>query len=408
MPSSVIFDPPFYPPQLNPLFTRICQSFSYPIAYCVYQLELAIAPADIERLKAIEDERIIYLPNHPTLDDGVVLFLLSTRLGQLFHYIVAYEAFKGLPGKFLQRIGAYSIRRGLGDRASIVQTLKLLQEPACRLVIFPEGGCSYQNDTVMPFRSGAVELALKALNRLAQHHTTIPNFYLVPVSLKYRYTSSMNSVIEQTLSRLEKALSIEPVVPDCYQRLRMIAEQVLLNLEQEYDIDNNLTTEKNWNQRIEQLKNLVLEKCEQKLNLTSATNLPMRERVYKIQSILESRSEKLSQEQATYNALYQTTVRLLNFNAIYDGYVASDPTPERFMDTLIRFEREVFQIEHPRPKGHRKAHLSIGEIINIKHYFDQYKQNRETTVENLTQQLQQNVQSNLDLLNASYSYKLNQ
>ncbi len=396
--SSSVFDPPFYPPKLNPLFTRICQSISYPIAYCVYQLELAIAPADLERLKAIEDERIIYLPNHPTLDDGVVLFLLSTRLGQLFHYIVAYEAFKGLQRHFLQRIGAYSIRRGLGDRSSIVQTLKLLQQPASRLVIFPEGGCSYQNDTVMPFRSGAVELALKAMNRLVQHDTIVPNFYLVPVSLKYRYTSSMNSVIEKTLSRLEEALDLNPVVPDFYKRLRVIAEQVLVNLEREYGIENNLTTGKDWNQRIEQLKNLVLEQCEHKLNLTPAAQLPMRERVYKIQSILESRSEQLSEDEEIYDALYQTTVRLLNFNAIYDGYVASDPTPERFMDTLIRFEREVFHIEHPRPKGHRKAHLSIGEPINLKDYFDRYKQNREATIENLTEQLQQTVQNNLDLL----------
>jgi 1-acyl-sn-glycerol-3-phosphate acyltransferase len=398
MSSLVIFDPPFYPPQLNPLLTRICQSISYPAAYCVYQLELAIAPADIERLKAIEEERIVYLPNHPTLDDGVVLFLLSTRLGQLFHYIVAYEAFKGLQGKFLQRIGAYSIRRGLGDRLSIVQTLKLLQEPACRLVIFPEGGCSYQNDTVMPFRSGAVELALKAMNRLVQHDTTVPNFYLVPVSLKYRYTSSMNSVIERTISRLEEALNLNPVVSDFYQRLRVIAEQVLLNLEREYGIENNLIIEKDWNQRIEQLKNRVLDECEQKLNLTPAAQLPMRERVYKIQSILESRSEQLLEDEETYDALYQTTVRLLNFNAIYDGYVASDPTPERFMDTLIRFEREVFQINHPQPKGNRKAHLSIGEPIDLKDYFYLYKQNREATVENLTEQLQQTVQTNLAIL----------
>jgi 1-acyl-sn-glycerol-3-phosphate acyltransferase len=337
-----------------------------------------------------------------------VLFLLSTRLGQLFHYIVAYEAFKGLQGKFLQRIGAYSIRRGLGDRSSIVQTLKLLQEPASRLVIFPEGGCSYQNDTVMPFRSGAVELALKAMNRLVQHHKTVPNFYLVPVSLKYRYTSSMNSVIERTLSRLEEALNLNPVVPDFYQRLRVIAEQVLLNLEREYGIENNLTTKKDWNQRIEQLKNLVLAKCEQKLNLTPATQLPMRERVYKIQSILESRSEQLSEDEETYDALYQTTVRLLNFNAIYDGYVASAPTPERFLDTLIRFEREVFKINHPRPKGHRKAYLSIGEPIDLKDYFDRYKQNREATIEKLTEQLQQTVQTNLDLLNVSHSWRLKQ
>lgn len=83
------------------------------------------------------------------------MFLLSARLGEVFHYLVAHEAFQGLQGRLLTtRLGAYSIRRGLGDRRSVAQTLELLMQPACRLVVFPEGGCSFQNDTVMPFRGG--------------------------------------------------------------------------------------------------------------------------------------------------------------------------------------------------------------------------------------------------------------
>lgn len=387
----------FFPPKLNPLFTRLCQSISYPAAYLAYQLELAIEPEDVAKLKQIESERIVYLPNHPTLDDGIVMFLLSARVGQLFHYIIAYEAFQGWIGKFLQTIGAYSIRRGVGDRSSIVQTLKLLQQPAKHLVIFPEGGCSYQNDTVMPFRSGAIELSFKALAQLAKRDR-VPDFYLVPVSLKYRYTGSTNSAIEKTLTRLENALKITPLTNDFYQRLRIVAERILIDLENQYCSDRR-NLELDWNQRIERLKEILIERCEVKLDLTPADRLPLRERVYKIQSLLDSPLHSLGISEATREHLYQITVRLLNFNAIYDGYVAEYPTPERFLDTLSRLEREVFQINYPPIKGHRKACVSIGSPVNLKDYFTQYRQNRDEVVQNLNQQLQETVQENLNKFN---------
>ena len=147
------------------------------------------------------------------MEDGISLFALSARLGQLFHYVVAYESFKGLLGWFIQRLGCYSIRRGLGDRASISQTISLLKTPQCRLVIFPEGGCSYQNDTIMPFRSGAIQLPMSVLAQLAKKADSpeqIPDLYLVPLTLKYRYLQPMRRVIKTTLDRLETQLQISP------------------------------------------------------------------------------------------------------------------------------------------------------------------------------------------------------
>ena len=386
----------FYPSKLNPVFTRLVQSIAYLIAYYAYKVELVVTAEDIAKIKAIEDRRIIYLPNHPTLDDGVVLFMLSARLGQLFHYIVAKEAFKGWTGKFLQSIGAYSIKRGLGDRASISQTLELLQQPKSRLVIFPEGGCSYQNDTVMPFRSGAIQLPFRAMNQLVKSEGNIPDLYLVPVSLKYRYTRQMEWVIKRSLSQLEEALGIQVSTKEFYPRLRAIAGKILTNIEQEYSVE--VTTE-DWNPRIEQLKDHILHECEQQLKLAPKDHIPARERVYKIQSIIDAKDEELTKEQEqTYEALYRSAFRLLNFDAIYDGYVGENPTSERFLDTLTTLEREVFHIEHPSIKGRRKACISLGEPINLKDYFAAYQEDKTTTIESLTTKIQQTVQKNIDLL----------
>lgn len=398
-------DAQFLPPKQNPLLTRLIQSIFHFIVYWVYKIRLVVDDRDIAQLKAIADQRVVYLPNHSNLDDGIVVFLFSAHLGQLFHYVVAYEAFQGIIGKLLPMVGAYSIKRGIGDRQSIKQTLQILQQPQSKLVIFPEGGCSYQNDTVMPFRSGAIELAFKAMAKLVQQEATIPNFYLVPLSLKYLYLHQTDTQLVNSLSRLETALAIQPQTEDVYLRLRAISAQVLTNLEIEYNLTS--ANPEDWNQRIQELKEHLLNYCEEKLNITPALQLPARERVYKVQYILSSLPESSKLAHLNHEHLYLTTVRLLNFDAIYDGYVAAKPTPERFFATLDRLEREVFNIDRPKLKGRRQVEVKIGTPINLKEYWLMCQSNsqipesknqtsRQATINYLTQTIQQTVQTNLD------------
>jgi 1-acyl-sn-glycerol-3-phosphate acyltransferase len=387
----------FLPPKLNPVFTRICQSLSYFVAATFYKIQLKVEDSDIEKIKALGDERIIYLPNHPTLDDGIALFMFSTRMGQLFHYLVARDSFKGWLAYFLPAVGCYSMRRGVGDRPSIAQTIELLKQRAIRLVIFPEGGCSYQNETVIPFRTGAVAMAFQAMNKLAKKEKNLSSLYLVPLSLKYHYLNPMNSQINKTLSRLEKALNISQVKDNFYERLRDVGEKVLRNIEQEYRIKEQINHDpSDWNKRINLLKNQLLEQCELKLNLEGNPALPMRERVYKIQATLESNLEKdLNYNPEIEQFIEETTFQLLNFDAIYDGYVKEKPIPERFLDTLNRLERSVFQLHKPSIKGTQEVSIKVAKPINLQNYYSSYQNNKIETVEQLTQIVQESVQQNL-------------
>lgn len=380
--------PVFFPPKPQLLLIRLVQSVSYLVLQRFYQCGLVTSEDDVAKLRALEEARVVYVCNHPTMEDGMVIFGLAARVGQPWYYIVARESFKGLQGKFLQWMGCYSIRRGLGDRASIAQTLSLLKEPQARVVIFPEGGCSYQNDTVMPFRSGAIQMPLQVISQLAKKEPNT-DLYVVPISLKYRYTSPMTRIIEQTLQGLEQQLDLEPEEQDFYQRLLAIAAVVIRRIETEFDIPP--APELDWNQRIDQLRHHVVSHCEQQLNL-DPNGAPLRERVYRIQALLEAEEPKTVAED---DALYWTTVRLLNFDAIYDGYVAADPTPERFLDTLMRLEREVYQKENIQPKAHRQAIFRVGEPINLKDYVADFRRDKAITVAQLTEHLHAVVQKNL-------------
>lgn len=414
--------PNFYLPLLNPFLVHLTQFIAPCVASWFFQFELVVSHECLEKIRSLKNQRLLLLPNHPTFQDPIVMFVLSAKLGQMFYYLAAYELFNGSLGGLFQRLGVYSIRRGLVDRPSIAHTLALLTQQCCRLVVFPEGGCSFQNDTVMPFRVGAVQIAFQAMSKIVKQGEPIPDLYVIPVSIKYRYIQDMTKAIAQTLNRLEQALNLKVVSgASPYERLRALAQQVLVKVEQEYGVHSPAKCELPWDQRISLLRNYVLENCEQQLGISSNPKELARERTYRIENVLKtkvnqfeaqtviSESDLLKVDSATSpeatsidssTALIEKSVkRLLNFDAICDGYVAENPTPERFLDTLMRLEREVFDIDKPPAKGYRQAKVKIGEPVNLKDFFADFERDRAGTVNAVTLKIQQSVQHNLDLLN---------
>jgi len=422
----------FYPSQLTPWLVRWVQFLSPFICRWLNKLDVVIVPSYEQELAALKNKRILFLANHPTFQDPIVMFLLSAQLGEMFYYLADHLALRGYLGPFLQRLGVYSIKRGLPDRNSVRHTLEILSQPNSRLVIFPEGGCSFQNDRVSPFRTGAIQLAFQALNRDQKQKGEIPDLYAIPISIKYRYPRDVTPIIRQLLQRLEKELNIT-AQGDQYQRLRLVGEKVLQRCEQDYAFAS--LEGANMNERIPYLKARILETIEQFFDVKTSEEIPDRERVYKLQYLLEgatndenkmegpaisfpapsatreSLSEPSWQDQFgqvwSTNFIRHSLWRVLNFDAIYDGYVAENPSPERYLDTLTRLEREVFGIDRPPPKDYRQALVYIGKPMNLKDSFPAFqgdglagfqKEHRAATITQIVDALQSRVQHNLDTL----------
>ncbi|GAB4371753.1 MAG: hypothetical protein Kow00121_13560 [Elainellaceae cyanobacterium] len=392
----------------------------------LYWFELEISDADLRQLCQLQHDRLLLLPNHPTFHDPIVMFTLSAKVKQFFYYLAAHETFENPSTlflisarfapmrmlaksecfkqgfrRFLQNLGLYSIRRGLADRPSIAQTIDLLSQPGCHLVIFPEGGCSFQNDTVMPFRAGGVQLAFQAMNRLVKHGEEIPDLYVIPVAIKYRYVQDMQPVIKATLRRLEKALGLSSsATVDEYARLQEVGRAILIKIEKEYELYNPEINEKSWDDRINLIRLRVIQEGEQRLSINSASGDLIRERVYRIQHAIRTKADAIEPDPTFTPELVEKAMsRLLNFDAIYASYVAEKPTPERFLDTLIRLEREVFNIDQPPPKGFRRAQLQLGKPVNLKDHFDAYRHDRAASVSQLVSEFHHTVQTRLDQLN---------
>ena len=368
-------------------------------------LRLDVDAESIARMMAIRGQSAVLAPNHPAHEDPAVMFLLSKRLSQPFYYMAAREVFdRGRFGavrcKLLQRVGVYSVVRGTVDRDAFRATRKLLLEGGWPIVIFGEGEISRQNDTVMRFERGIVQMCFWALDDMEKADLRKP-LHVVPVGIKYHYPRDMWNSIDAALTRLERQIlpPAERTPVERYDRLRRIGVAIFRALasEYQYEIDETVSLEVH----IERLKDAILSRAEGIMGIRNETDILTRTRALKsmvdsqVHRDVEQMTEyerKIHEEQLQkFQQFYPDLERLINFISITDGYVAEEPSQERFLDVILRLEREVFGSSVMR--GPRVASVRVGEPKNLRECHDAYRARKRETVEQITQEIETSVQN---------------
>ena len=396
----------FKPPQPSKTTSQILRAL-IPLANRWYLkgLTLDIDAESLARLEAIHGHSAVLAPNHPAHEDPVVMFLLSKRLSQPFYYMAAREVFdKGRFGAvrccLLQRVGVYSVVRGTVDRDAFRTTRKLLFKGDWPIVIFGEGEISRQNDTVMRFERGIVQMCFWALDDMEKAEVGKP-LYVVPVGIKYHYPRDMWNSIDAALTRLERHIlpPAERTPVERYDRLRRIGVAVFRTLasEYQYEIDETVALDVH----IERLKDAILSRAEGIMGIRTEADILTRTRalknmvdahVYREVEQMTEYEQKVHEERLRkFQQFYPDLERLINFISITDGYVAEEPSQERFLDVILRLEREVFGRSEMR--GPRIASVRVGKPINLRECYDTYRAQRRGTVEQITHELETSVQS---------------
>ncbi len=380
-------------------------------------LTLDIDGESLERLKLTCGQPTVLVPNHAAHTDPAVLFLLSKRLSQTFYYMTARETFdKGRMGAIrsflLQRMGAYSIVRGTADRNAFRTTRTLLLNGTSPVVIFAEGEISRQNDTVMHFERGITQLCFWTLDDMTKGNIRKP-LYVVPLGIKYHYTQNMWGTIDKALKRLEANIfssvcfttESQPASLDRYQRLRRIGGMMLIALAKEYHLNLNLQIDDmettSMNAEIQTLKEHILSHAERIMGIPANGDVLARIRtlknlvdaeVYRDIEQMAGYERKIHEQQLQkFQLFYLDLDRLINFIAISDGYVAEEPSPERYLDVITRLEREVFGASKMR--GPRVASIRVGEPKNLFDDYQTYRAQKRETVEQITAELETTVQN---------------
>ena len=395
----------FKPPEPSKTTSQILRAL-IPLANRWYLkgLTLDIDAESLARLEAIHGHSAVLAPNHPAHEDPVVMFLLSKRLSQPFYYMAAREVFdKGRFGAvrcyLLQRVGVYSVVRGTVDRDAFRTTRKLLFKGDWPIVIFGEGEISRQNDTVMRFERGIVQMCFWALDDMEKAEVGKP-LYVVPVGIKYHYPRDMWNSIDAALTRLERHILPpgERTPVERYDRLRRIGVAVFRTLasEYQYEIDETVALDVH----IERLKDAILSRAEGIMGIRTEADILTRTRalknmvdaqVYREVEQMTEYEQKVHEERLRkFQQFYPDLERLINFISITDGYVAEEPSQERFLDVILRLEREVFGRSEMR--GPRIASVRVGKPINLRECYDTYRTKKRETVEQITHELETSVQ----------------
>lgn len=120
---------------------------------------------------------VILASNHTGLVDGPMLIGVSPRP---VHVLIKAEAFRGIVGAGLVRLGQIALRRDGGDRAAITSALDVLRAGRV-LAIFPEGTrgagdvSSVQRGVAhLALRSGAPVVPVAVLGTAARPGGTMP------------------------------------------------------------------------------------------------------------------------------------------------------------------------------------------------------------------------------------------
>ncbi len=379
------------------------------LQYHLHDTELEIIADGLERFRQLDGKRVVICPNHSNSEDPELMFAFGARAGQSFNYMAAREVFEwnhGWRGKFFQMLGCYSVVRGAPDREAFRTTRDLIVKNKKKVVIFPEGEVSHQNDTLMPLETGVAQMAMWALEDLKKQDLGIP-VYMLPVALKYTFRQEVHHQLETAMWRLEERLSIKSSASDClYARLRAVAVRIIEAMEVEYGVKPPKDCDSNT--RIDHMRSAILKNIAAYLQV----NLPPEESqlgwVRILRNALDdfiyhedeefSEYEKRIHEERCQKIMrfYSDLDRVVRFIAIYDGYVRDHLTQERFSDVLDRFEKEVFGKVYNR--GPRKVMLDVGRPINLLDYYADYKANKKGTLHKINDEVAAQLTTMLETL----------
>ncbi len=395
----------FRPPRENRLVIGLTECL-LPVIMRFKGLGLDIDSESMERLRATDGFPTILVPNHPTDVDPFVIFTLSKRLGERFRYVAARETFHlraggRMRGFLMQRLGAYSVVRGAVDRESFRTTRGTLTKGKHKVVIFAEGEVSFQNDTVMPFESGGAQMGFWALDDLEKAGQVKP-MYVAPVAIKYVYEKDMWREIEKALTKLERKILRKNSSPseDLYDRLQNVGAVLLITLAKEYQLP--LSDDSSLNERIQLLRGHILSQMENFMGIVPQSESSPLKRVRTIQNRIDEEVYREEDEMTEYEGgihrqgldkfrqFYIDLNRVVNFIAIYEGYVGENPTQERFLEVIARLEKEVYGFA--KTKGPRTALIRVATPRNLLDDYEAYKKEKRNIVERITLKLEGEVQ----------------
>jgi 1-acyl-sn-glycerol-3-phosphate acyltransferase len=321
---------------------------------------------NVDRLRASIEagHGIVLAPNHARPCDPHMLGVLSREVGRPFHIMASWHVFmqSRLQGFLLPRIGGFSVYREGLDRESLKCATKTVADARHPLALFPEGMISRCNDRVLNLMDGVTFLARSAAKQRASI-TPSGKVVIHPVFLRYFFEGDLASTVEPVMREIEKRLSWQPQTHLPMRERVLKAGQALLALKEiEY---LGVAQSGDVTIRLPRLLDHLLAPLEKEWAAGRSDGDTMA-RVKRLRSAIlpDMVNGSLSEDEKARRWRYFADLYLAQQLICYSGdYLTDDPTPERMLETVERFEEDLTDVARPHAPIH--VVISVGNAIEV-------------------------------------------
>jgi len=314
-----------------------------------------------EKLRASLDagHGIMIVGNHCRPCDPMILDSLAAEAGRPFHVIASWHVFmtNKIQRFLLPRMGGFSVYREGMDRESLKCAIKTVADGKFPLVIFAEGMITRCNDRLVNFMEGPAFMARAAAKQRKQGKVVIH-----PVFIRYFFEGNLEQSIIPVIESIERRLSWQPQVQlPASERILKIGGALLGLKEIEYFQSPQPGT---FRERLLRLEDHLLTPLENQWTSGRHDGDTMA-RVKRLRSAFlpEMVTGELTESDRAARWRHLADVYLVQQLHCYTGDYTENPTPERILETVERYEEDLTDVA--RPHFPIRAVITVGDAIEV-------------------------------------------
>jgi len=307
---------------------------------------------------------VLLAPNHCRPCDPMVLGMMSHEIGRPLFIIASWHLFmqNRLQTFLLPRLGAFSIHREGADREALKCAINAIAGAHRPLVIFPEGVISRHNDKLNHLMDGTALIARGAAKQRAG--ASPPGKVVIhPVAIRYFFDGEVDAAVLPVLREIEHRLTWRALdeLP-LRERLAKIGGALLALKETEYFGAPQTGT---IGERLERLIDRLLGPLENEwVKGRREKEIVGRVKSLRTAMLPEMVNGALGEAEVQRRWRQLADVYLAQQLAFYPpGYLDANPTPERLLETVERFEEDLTDVARAHPP--MRALIDIGEAIEV-------------------------------------------
>ena len=321
----------------------------------------AIECVGAEKLQASLDagHGVMLVGNHCRPCDPMVMDTLAARVGRPFNTIASWHVFmtSRLQRFVLPRIGGFSVYREGMDRESLKCAIKILSDAQYPLLIFAEGIITRCNDRLVNFMEGPAFMARAAAKQRPEGKVVIH-----PVFIRYFFEGDLAKSVIPVIEEIENRLSWQPQTQlNLGDRIRKAGAGLLALKEIEY---LEAVQTGSFSERILRLLDHLLSPLETKWS-ASRHDGDVMARVKRLRSAIlpEMVNGELSAADRAARWRDLADVYLVQQLHCYTGDYIANPTPERILETVERYEEDLTDVA--RAHAPIRAIITVGDAIEV-------------------------------------------